>query len=775
MSDRSLKALRERFEQVFSASRAQPPESDVTSGWFPLGAESNSDLGWYWESDEQGIYIRCGWEIESILGYAPETVIGQPVYAVGLTPKSARNLETQIQHGRGLHDFVAEAITRGGRSVKLVMNAIRADGEGISERGYRGVTQLLGAQSGETEAPEASPQSEQTASKSTHPGDKKHMAPALGYEGHGDELIPIQESSTQVPEETQIDSDILRVPIHSREGPLGVLEFEAPEGGREWTPEDQLLVEAVAQQLAGALLDARSKELTEQALEEMRQADQLKRQFLANMSHDFRTPLNSIIGFSRVILKEIDGPINETQRQDLEAIHQSGLHLLNMVNDILDLTSIEAGRMKLTFAKLNLAELVDGVISTTSGLIAGRSIDLVADIPTDLPEVHANQTRIRQVLLNLVSNAIKYTEDGYVMISARPLPAQDQPMVLVAVSDTGPGISAEDQAQLFEPFTQIDSLTPTIPGGSGLGLSICKHLVELHGGKIWVESELEAGSTFAFTLPLYPQEPEKSKRVQARVLVLDDQISAHEEYGKLLGGPDLEFRQVSSPDQIMETAAAYKPHLLIMDPLLPSDISWRLITKLKHWRDTRAIPVCMCTPYEADGGFCLGVVDFLAKPVDEGELLRNLRRWIPAEAPAGRVLVIGDQQDEMRRICSAIDAGEVTHSEWVSSGGRALASVHGGAPHMIILDLSMAAGHAFQTLRALKESDRTTSVPLLALIPSQPSPEELAQFRRGTEYLENHRRLSLEQLKAELEIQLAGLTAKSSGVGETKPLPPFPG
>jgi PleD family two-component response regulator len=348
-------------------------------------------------------------------------------------------------------------------------------------------------------------------------------------------------------------------------------------------------------------------------------------------------------------------------------------------------------------------------------------------------------------------------------------------MVLVAVSDTGPGISQKDQAQLFEPFTQIDSLTPTVPGESGLGLSICKHLVEHHGGQVWVESAPDAGSTFAFTLPMHLDRPEQYKRVRARLLVIDDQAAAREYYRGLLTGRELEFMQITDPDQILEASTAYKPHLMLLNPLLPENASWRVLSRLKQSRDTREIPVCMCTPAEDEGGFCLGAVDFLAKPVDESELLRSLRRWIPADVSAGKVLVVGDQQDEMRRICSAIDAADKTHSELAASGGGALASAHRDSPDLIILDLAMAAGHAFQTLRALRESERTTSVPLLALIPSQASPADLGQFHRGAQYLQYHRRLTREQLKAELGRQLAGLTARSSGVGETKPLPPFPG
>ncbi len=598
------------------------------------------------------------------------------------------------------------------------------------------------------------------------------VATPIGVETGPETPNPLEAAAEDIPPGPEAAGGLLRVPIESPEGPLGVLEVDAPEG-HLWTDDDRLLVEAVAQQLAGALQEARSREITEQALEEMRRADRLKSQFLANMSHDFRTPLNSIIGFSRVILKEIDGPINDTQRQDLQAIYESGMHLLNMVNDILDLTRIEAGRMDLTFAEMDLKQLVDSVVSTTSSLIGNKPLDLVVDIPDTLPQVHANRTRMRQVLLNLVSNAIKFTEEGYVMISARELPDREPAEVLVAVSDTGPGIPGEYRDRLFEPFTQIDSLTPTVPGGSGLGLSICRHLIELHGGRIWVESLPSEGSSFLFTLPV-EQAAALAGEALARLLIIDDQVEAAARYEKLIGTEGVEFNTIADPDRAMEFTLQRKPHVLILDPLLPEDASWQTLAALKRAGETREVMITMCTLFPEDGGFSLGATDFLSKPVDEGELLRNLRRWSLEDRDTAAVLVIGDQLDEMRRICTAIDTHGRARAALAETGGSALAKIHAHVPDLILLDLTMAAGHAFKTLRALKESDRTAEVPLLGLIPAQPSREELAQLKQGAEYLRQHRRLSAEGLAAELRFYLAGLTARGEGVGETKPLSPFP-
>jgi signal transduction histidine kinase len=294
------------------------------------------------------------------------------------------------------------------------------------------------------------------------------------------------------------------IPITTGDSVLGEITFEEPEEGRIWSESDRELIEEISRQLGLALQDARSYQLTQQALEEMREADHLKSQFLANMSHELRTPLNSIIGFSKVILKGIDGPITDTQKEDLNAIYNAGQHLLGLISDMLDISRIEAGKLDLSFESVDISDIIDVVMTTATGLVADKPIELVSDVPDDLPEITADRIRVRQVLLNLISNAAKFTEEGQIAISARVIESEPQTEVLIAVTDTGIGIADEDMAKLFEPFSQVDPSPTRKSGGSGLGLSIARHLVELHGGRIWAESTLGEGSTFAFTLPLEP-------------------------------------------------------------------------------------------------------------------------------------------------------------------------------------------------------------------------------------------------------------------------------
>jgi len=229
-----------------------------------------------------------------------------------------------------------------------------------------------------------------------------------------------------------------------------------------------------------------------------RESDQLKSDFLANMSHELRTPLNSIIGFSKLILKGIDGPLNEKQSTDLTAILNSGTHLLGLINDVLDLSKIESGKMELKIEEFNLNLLVQEVVAQGKALIKDKPITMEAKSDSKLGKVFGDRLRLNQVLLNLVSNAIKFTEKGSITISTKA--GKDE--YYIAVTDTGQGMPADKIDQAFERFRQLDASTSRTKGGSGLGLTISKKFVEMHGGRIWVTSSEGVGSTFHISIPI---------------------------------------------------------------------------------------------------------------------------------------------------------------------------------------------------------------------------------------------------------------------------------
>lgn len=236
----------------------------------------------------------------------------------------------------------------------------------------------------------------------------------------------------------------------------------------------------------------------EKAAEQLKEMDQLKSQFIASMSHELHTPLNAIIGFSGVLLKGIDGPITDAQRQDLETILKSGKHLLALIRDVLDVSQIWAGKMELALSDVDLSELIKDTIASAIPLIGDKPIELIQALDPVLPLVRADETRARQVLLNLLTNAIKYTEQGRVTVSA----FRNDDHLVISVADTGIGILPEHVETIFEEFGRVDDSSTRKVDGLGLGLSISRRLVELHGGQIWVESELGVGSTFYFSLPI---------------------------------------------------------------------------------------------------------------------------------------------------------------------------------------------------------------------------------------------------------------------------------
>jgi len=287
------------------------------------------------------------------------------------------------------------------------------------------------------------------------------------------------------------------LPLKMGDQVIGVLDILSTEA-EEFDADAVSVLQNVANQITIALENARAYAVEREAARRLRELEQSKRRFLANMSHELRTPLTNIIGFSRLMLKGIDGPLTGQQYSDVEIIYRDGQHLLGMINDLLDLSHIEAGLMELEFREVNLADLIQSVMATTSALVRDKEIELRQEIAQNLPRVQADETRIREVLLRLLANAAKFTEQG--AITVRCWCADEQ--VLVSVNDTGMGIAAEDRERIFERFEQGSLENGRRPDGAGLGVALSKEFVELHGGHIWVESEAGKGSTFTFTLPL---------------------------------------------------------------------------------------------------------------------------------------------------------------------------------------------------------------------------------------------------------------------------------
>jgi signal transduction histidine kinase len=290
---------------------------------------------------------------------------------------------------------------------------------------------------------------------------------------------------------------LLAVPLLREERLIGGLVVRRKEAGEFPAPVMDLLQTFAAQSVL-AIHNARLFQEIEEKGHELEIANKHKSQFLANMSHELRTPLNAILGYTELILDNIYGYVSEKIREVLERVEQNGRHLLGLINDVLDLSKIEAGQLTLALNEYSIGEVVQTVFTSVEALAAEKKLDLKAMVPTGLATGKGDEKRIAQVLLNLLGNAIKFTEAGEVRIEV----SASNETFLLSVSDTGPGLSEADQKRIFEEFQQADGSSTREKGGTGLGLSIAKRIVEMHGGRIWVESALGKGSTFRFTVPV---------------------------------------------------------------------------------------------------------------------------------------------------------------------------------------------------------------------------------------------------------------------------------
>lgn len=548
-----------------------------------------------------------------------------------------------------------------------------------------------------------------------------------------------------------------------------------------FTAETEQLLETLSPTLAAILQNASLVNELTQANTRLREVDKLKSQFLANMSHELRTPLNSIIGFSRVILKGIDGPLTDLQQQDLGTIHESGKHLLGLVNDILDQAKIEAGKMELSNSHFSVAELVKGVMSTAVGLVKDRSVRLRQEVEETLPEAWGDEFRTRQVLLNLVSNAAKFTPEGSVTVSAFEVDENDRRYIQISVTDTGIGIPEDKLSSVFESFQQVENTTARQYEGTGLGLPIAKSLVEMQHGRIWAESQLGRGSTFSFTVPIeeiesdtlpeLPAEPEfnptvetgrfrvsdilqtqtgtfkipadlldktsgdsrengngTGKGISRIIIAVDDQISAINLYRRYLQREGYELVS-ARPEDVEELAIAYQPRLILLDINMPNRNGWDVLSALKDRDQTYHIPVIVITvDSDRERAFRLDAADFLNKPVNEQQLIETVKR-IDAEQNRKKILIVDDQPESIRFVREALAADGRFNVVEAVGGTRGMEMLQSHHPDLIILDLRMPEIDGFMVLSAIRGEPDTANIPVLVVTADDLNEDEIARLQ----------------------------------------------
>jgi PAS domain S-box-containing protein len=503
------------------------------------------------------------------------------------------------------------------------------------------------------------------------------------------------------------------IPLRVGERTMGVIDIQSKELNA-FSQDDLSVLQSLADQVAIAIDNASSYERSQELIKELQEVDQLKSQFLANMSHELRTPLNSIIGFSRVILKGIDGAVTDMQHQDLTAIYNSGQHLLGLINDILDLARIEAGKMELNFEEVKLSEMVNSVLSTAKGLVKEKPIQLVSRIPADMPTVRGDTMRVRQVLINLLSNASKFTDEGTITVEAKVHKGPNgKPEALINVIDTGPGISQEGQEKLFKAFSQVDGSATRKSGGSGLGLSICANLVQLHGGRISVHSTEGKGSTFWFTLPLFNQPEEIIPADKKVILAIDDDPQVISLYERYLNPQGYHVVPLTDPAKAKEKILEIKPYAVTLDIMMPNIDGWTVLTTLKSDPETRHYPVVICSIMEqSDKGFNLGASDYLIKPILEEDIVNAINK-LNRNGNIREVLIIDDDPNDLRLIEKILKENGHYKPILVEGGRKGWEAINTRVPDAIILDIFMPEMDGFTILEKMRENPILRGIPVV--------------------------------------------------------------
>lgn len=478
----------------------------------------------------------------------------------------------------------------------------------------------------------------------------------------------------------------------------------------------------------------------EEARELSEVANRTKSQFLANMSHELRTPLNAIIGYSE-ILQEDAADSGQELVPDLKKIEGAGRHLLGLINDILDLSKVEAGKMDVFIEDIDISSLLDEVKSIITPLVAKNGNKLELHLADHIGSMRTDRTKVKQCLLNVLSNASKFTQDGKLTVEVERLET-DRAMIQIAISDTGIGMSEEQLGRLFQAFSQADASTTKKFGGTGLGLAITRHFCRLLGGDITVASQVGVGSSFTITLPDRADEPHQSTALveadlelprtnsvdaavnAVTVLVVDDDPAARDLLTTNLGREGYRTVQARSGDEALELARKLRPDAITLDVLMPKKDGWTVLGALKADPELCDIPVIMVTVAPDRGiGLSLGAAEVMTKPVDRAELTSLLRQLLSRDGP---ILVVEDDLATRETVRHTVEKMGLTVAE-VTNGRLALTWLaENPAPAVILLDLMMPEMDGFEFLDTFNSRADWRHVPVVVITAKQLTAAERA-------------------------------------------------
>jgi signal transduction histidine kinase/CheY-like chemotaxis protein len=551
----------------------------------------------------------------------------------------------------------------------------------------------------------------------------------------------LERRSLQIPDLRDIDCDphlqvlldggwisVIAVPILRDQQIIGALVIGRTHVGG-FTDEAGELLETFAGQSAVAILNARLFAELARKSAELEVASRHRSEFIASMSHELRTPLNAVIGFSEVLLEQIFGEINVKQEEYLRDILSSGKHLLELLNDVLDLSKVDAGRMDLELALFDVELSIEQCLQMVREKAARKGISVDFNVRDQIGLVRADERRFRQVVLNLLSNAVKFAHTRIVVDAS-----VDGGMLVVSVSDDGPGIAEEDQSIIFEAFQQ--GKRPSREEGTGLGLTLSRQIAELHGGEVTVESELGAGSTFTVKIPTEPvptisgvfpaDEPLPSGPI---VVIVEDDPKSRDLLSLHIRRLGLDYMTAGDGHAGLDLIRRVSPAAVILDLQLPVLDGWDLLALLKADPETATIPIVIVSMLDERGrGLALGAAEYLVKPVRGDDVRSALSRVTGLAARGQTLLFVGEEDDVLDLLRAALepDGWTVLGASTEAEGLMYLRKSH---PEVVLLDLLGATTSGLAMIESVRGHPATADVPIIALTPQSMTVEEKQRLR----------------------------------------------
>ena len=504
------------------------------------------------------------------------------------------------------------------------------------------------------------------------------------------------------------------------------------------------LIKTFAAQSVLAIQNARLFSEIEEKSRQLESASQHKSQFLANMSHELRTPLNAIIGVTEMLQEDARDLKREDEIEPLNRVLNGGRHLLGLINDILDLSKIEAGKMEVHIEEFGIVPLIDDAVNTIETLAAKNSNRLVVDCEPEIGVMLADQTRVRQALLNLLSNANKFTEGGTVTIRAQRQQQAGRDWITMAVGDTGIGMTPQQMGKLFQQFSQADSSTTRKYGGTGLGLAISRRFCQMMDGDITVESELGRGSTFTIRLPAIfgdaPSTIPQASRASsfkagpvdaALILVIDDDVTVRDVVGRYLKREGFSVATADGGKEGLRLARELHPAAVTLDVMMPDLDGWTVLAAIKGDPELADLPVVLMTIVdEKNRGYALGATDFLVKPVNPERLVGVLHAL--CNSGPGRLLMVDDDDIGRRQMRTALEQRGWIVTE-ATDGRDALKRLNEARPDAIILDLMMPEMDGFEFLEEMRRKAEWRDIPVVVVTARDLTAEDRDRLNGGVE------------------------------------------